>query len=69
VELNTKICQHFSILWKLQSRMLFNSPGLKKYDVVNLFSQPPEAIFLTFQIRKGDTEAAWKQCAQIVSGT
>ena len=45
-------------------------PDLGKYDVMNfIFPKPGTNISNHFKIRKGDVEAAWKQCAYIVEKT
>jgi carbon-monoxide dehydrogenase large subunit len=45
-------------------------PDLGKYDCVNfIFPKPGTNISNHFKIRKGNVEAAWKQCAHIVEKT
>ncbi|MCU0520558.1 MAG: xanthine dehydrogenase family protein molybdopterin-binding subunit, partial [Anaerolineae bacterium] len=45
-------------------------PDLGSYEVVNfIFPEPGTNVSEHFRLRKGDTEAAWPQCAAIVEGT
>jgi carbon-monoxide dehydrogenase large subunit len=45
-------------------------PDLGAYKVANfIFPQPGSNVSEHFKLRRGDTEAAWKDCAAIVEGT